>query len=116
MLKSSLLIAGIGLSMAGRASATTTDNTVTAGPISAAGVYTVNSGHSSYSSFWLGSGSCGTSYSANGIRVATAHPRYQEMLRTLLAAELSGGWISYSYENISGQCWLKQIAVFMPGT
>ena len=106
-----------GMLLTGSALATPTNDTTTAGPVTTGPVYVVGTGNSQYAAVHFNSSfTCGTNYGANGVRLSSGHPRYQDMLKSLLAAELSGGWTTIHYELISGQCWLKQIAVFMPGT
>jgi hypothetical protein len=90
--------------------ASPTNDTVTTST-SSGGIYTVSVGRSDYAQF---SYQTGTGLAA--CRVSTAHPRYQDMVDSLRAAELSGGWQTLKYETISSQCWLKEIAIFMPGT
>lgn len=94
----------------GSAVATPTNDTVTADTTSGY-IYTVSVGRSDYAQF-----SYGTGTGMAACRVSTAHPRYQDMVDSLRAAELSGGWQTLKYETISGQCWLKEIAIFMPGS
>jgi hypothetical protein len=103
------------IALAGSASASSTDDTV-GGSINAT-VQNVTAGHSSYGYFFFPFGtSCGTSstYNSNGVRVSTGHPRYQDMMKTLLAATLSRANVIASYENISGQCWLKRVTIWNP--
>jgi hypothetical protein len=103
------------IALTGSAWASATDDTTT-GSINAT-VQNVNAGHSSYGYFFFTFGStCGTSgtYNTNGVRVSTGHPRYQDMMKTLLAATLSRANVITSYENISGQCWLKRITLWNP--
>jgi hypothetical protein len=84
---------------------------------SISGVYTLGVGNSGYATFFAtGSFTCGTNYGANGVRISTAHPRYQDMVSNVRSVMLSGGWASIKWELISGQCWLKEISIFMPGT
>jgi len=104
------------IALTGTASATPQDDT-TSGSVSAS-VQNVTSGHSQYGSFFFTfpAASCGTSatYNSNGVRVSTGHPRYQDMMKTLLAATLSRANTIATYENISGQCWLKKILIWNP--
>lgn len=102
--------------LAGTASASSSDDT-TNGSQSSMTVQNVTAGHSQYGNFFFTfPGTCGTSstYNSNGVRVSTAHPRYQDMMKTLLAATLSRATLIVSYENISGQCWLKRITMWNP--
>lgn len=109
----SFVIAGALLASPVRASSV--NDTITAS-ISADTVYMVAAGNSQYASVWFANGfTCGTNYSSNGVRVATGHPRYADMLRVLLASQLSGDFTYISYELISGQCWLKVVSLAPPG-
>jgi hypothetical protein len=104
------------IALAGTASATPQDDT-TNGSQGAMTVQNVTSGHSQYGSFYFTfPGTCGTSstYNSNGVRVSSGHPRYQDMMRTLLAATLSRAQLIVHYESISGQCWLKRILIWNP--
>ena len=103
------------VALAGTASATPQDDTTT-GSQGSVTVQNVTAGHSQYGSFYYTafSATCGTAYNANGVRISTAHPRYQDMMRTLLAATLSRATVITHYENISGQCWLKRILIWNP--
>jgi hypothetical protein len=94
----------------GSAIASPTNDTVT-DQNSSGRIYQVSVGRSDYAQFSYLPGE-----SLAECRVSTGHPRNKDMVAHLRAAELSGGWQSLRYEMISGQCWLKEIAIFMPGT
>jgi len=104
------------VALSGTASATPQDDT-TNGSQGSVTVQNVTAGHSQFGNFFFTfPGTCGTSsiYNANGVRVSTGHPRYQDMMKTLLAATLSRATLIVSYETISGQCWLKRITMWNP--
>ena len=104
------------IALAGTASASTTDDTTNTTQ-SGVTVQNVTAGHSQYGNFFFTFGAtCGTSstYNSNGVRVSTSHPRYQDMMKTLLAATLSRASLNVQSENISGQCWLKRITMWNP--
>lgn len=110
-MKKALLVFLSMISLTGSAAATPQDDTTSGSGTGT--ISRVGSGHSQYAYFFFGgTATCGTAatYFANGVRVSTGHPRYQDMLRTLLAAHLTGASVSSWTENISGQCWLKQIS------
>jgi hypothetical protein len=104
------------IALAGTASATPQDDT-TSGSIGSVTIQNVTAGHSSFGNFFFTfPTTCGTgsTYNTNGVRVSTSHPRYSDMMKTLLAATLSRATVIATYENISGQCWLKRLTMWNP--
>jgi hypothetical protein len=98
---------------AGSAGAAPEDDTVSGSSASGSpGVSAVNVGNSQYASIWFKGGfTCGTNYSSTGVRLSPVHPRYQDMLKVLLASQLTGNYVWFRYQSISGVCWLKNIGM-----
>jgi len=112
-MKTILAAALVTIALSGTASATAQDDTTTGSVTST--VQNVTAGHSQYGTFFFTfPASCGNAYNNNGVRVSTGHPRYQDMMKTLLAATLSRANTIATYENIAGQCWLKRILIWNP--
>ena len=115
-MKTILAAALVTIALTGTASATPQDDT-TNGTLGSVTVQNVTSGSSQFGNFFFTfPTSCGTgsTYNSNGVRVSTGHPRYQDMMKSLLAATLSRATVIATYENISGQCWLKRITIWNP--
>jgi hypothetical protein len=95
----------------------TSDNDTTTAQQTFKAVYFVGVGHSQYAEVrvtpYSGTFTCG---GGNNPRISTTHPRYKDMLDSLRAVELSGGWVTLHWEVVSNQCWVKRVNMFMPGT